>query len=88
MKALKERDIIIKGAGEMATGIACRLYRSGFRRLLMLETPFPLAVRRQVSFCEAVHDGVKAVEGIESMRVDDGAGLRQCLGNGNDRRHG
>ena len=39
MKALKERDIIIKGAG--ATGIACRLDRSGFRRLLMLEPPFP-----------------------------------------------
>lgn len=77
MKALKERVIIMKGAGEMASGIACRLHRSGFRRLLMLETSFPLAVRREVSFCEAVHDGQKAVEGIEALRIEDGAGLAQ-----------
>ncbi|WP_243372703.1 selenium-dependent molybdenum cofactor biosynthesis protein YqeB [Geotalea sp. SG265] len=77
MKPLKERTIIMKGAGEMASGIACRLHRSGFYHLLMLETSFPLAVRREVSFCEAVHDGQKAVEGIEAVRIDDGAGLSQ-----------
>jgi xanthine dehydrogenase accessory factor len=68
---LKDRVIIIKGAGEQATGIACRLYRANFRRILMLETPSPLAVRRQVSFCEAVHDGSMTVEGIEAVRVFD-----------------
>ena len=36
----------------------------------MLETDNPLAVRREVSFCEAVHDGHKTVEGIEATRVD------------------
>lgn len=66
---LPERVIIIKGAGEQATGIACRLYRSNFKRILMLEIPAPLAVRRQVSFCEAVHDGSKIVEGIEAVHV-------------------
>ena len=59
----------------MATGVACRLHRSGFRRILMLETVFPLAVRREVSFCEAIHDGRKLVEGIEAVRIDDGTGL-------------
>jgi len=78
MIALKERMIIMKGAGEMASGIACRLHRSGFCRLLMLETSFPMAVRREVSFCEAVHDGQKAVEGIEAVRIDDGAGPAQA----------
>jgi xanthine dehydrogenase accessory factor len=68
---LKDRVIIIKGAGEQATGIACRLYRANFRRILMLETPSPLAVRRQVSFCEAVHDSSMAVEGIEAVRISD-----------------
>lgn len=67
---LKDRVIIIKGAGEQATGIACRLYRANFRCILMLEIPFPLAVRRQVSFCEAVHDGSMTVEGIEAVRVE------------------
>ena len=68
---LKDRVIIIKGAGEQATGIACRLYRANFRRILMLETPSPLAVRRQVSFCEAVHNSSMIVEGIEAVRIDD-----------------
>lgn len=68
---LKDRVIVIKGAGEQATGIACRLYRANFKRILMLETPSSLAVRRQVSFCEAVHGGCMAVEGIEAVRVFD-----------------
>ncbi len=73
MKTLDELDIIIKGAGEQATGIACRLHRANFKRILMLETPAPLAVRRQVSFCEAVHEKSMAVEGIEAVRVADEA---------------
>ncbi|MCD8351774.1 MAG: EF2563 family selenium-dependent molybdenum hydroxylase system protein [Planctomycetaceae bacterium] len=58
------RPIIIKGAGEMATGVAVRLYRAGFRHLLMLEVAQPMAVRRAVSFCEAVYDGEQSVEGV------------------------
>ena len=54
----------------MATGVACRLYRSHFTRILMLETPSPLAVRRRVSFCEAVHDRTTTVEGIEAVRIE------------------
>ena len=68
---LKDRVIIIKGAGEQATGIACRLYRANFRRILMLETSSPLAVRRQVSFCEAIHETSMTVEGIEAVRIGD-----------------
>jgi xanthine dehydrogenase accessory factor len=68
---LKDRIIVVKGAGEQATGIACRLYRANFRRILMLEIPAPLAVRRQVSFCEAIHDQSMTVEGIEAVRVVD-----------------
>ena len=54
-ETLTERIIIIKGAGDMATGVACRLYRANLKHILMLETPAPLAVRRLVSFCEAIH---------------------------------
>jgi xanthine dehydrogenase accessory factor len=68
-KTLKELTIVIRGAGEMASGISCRLYRANFRRILMLETEFPLAVRRQVSFCEAVHERKMIVEGIEALLV-------------------
>ncbi len=74
-QALKDRLILIRGAGEMATGVACRLYRANFRRILMLETPSPLAVRRRVAFCEAVHERTVWVEGIEAVRVDGEAEL-------------
>lgn len=69
-KRLWERVVVIRGAGEQASGIACRLYRANVRRILMLETEFPLAVRRLVSFCEAVHDGEMTVEGISAARAE------------------
>jgi xanthine dehydrogenase accessory factor len=66
----QDLTVLIKGAGEMASGVACRLFHSGFR-LLMTEAPQPLAVRRSVSFCEAVHEGTKSVEGITAVLVED-----------------
>lgn len=62
--------ILIKGAGEMATGVAVRLYQAGFTSLLLLETDKPLAVRRAVSFCEAIYDRKQEVEGIPAERLD------------------
>jgi xanthine dehydrogenase accessory factor len=53
----------------MATGVAVRLYRANFKRILILETDSPLAVRRQVSFCEAIHENSMTVEGIEAVRI-------------------
>jgi xanthine dehydrogenase accessory factor len=67
---LPELIIAIKGAGEMASAIAWRLFQARMRRMVMMEIPNPLAVRRAVSFCEAIHDGVMAVEGVEAQRVD------------------
>lgn len=67
---MEQFDIIIKGAGEMASGVAVRLYHAGFRRLLLLETAQPAAVRRLVSFCEAVYDGEQTVEGVTVRRAD------------------
>jgi xanthine dehydrogenase accessory factor len=59
----------IKGAGDIATGVAVRLKRSGFSKIFMMEVESPLAVRRAVSFCEAVHDGRTVVEGIAAVRA-------------------
>ena len=56
--------ILLRGGGDIATGIALRLYRSGFRRLIILETAHPMAVRRRVAFSEAVYEGLCTVEGI------------------------
>lgn len=61
----------IKGGGEMATGIAVRLKRAGFSRIFMMEIEHPLAVRRMVSFCEAIHDGKTVVEDVEAVRTQN-----------------
>ena len=66
---LTELSILMKGAGEMASGVAWRLHRAGFKRICMLEVPTPLAVRRRVSFCEAVYEGVMQVEGIKAEHI-------------------
>ena len=55
--------IVIRGAGDLATGIALRLYRAGFS-LVMTDLPEPTAVRRTVSFSEAVRLGRTEVEGV------------------------
>ncbi len=60
--------VLLRGAGEMASGIAHRLHRSGFP-VLMTELPEPLAVRRGVCFCEAVWEGTARVEGVCGRRV-------------------
>jgi xanthine dehydrogenase accessory factor len=61
--------ILIKGAGEMATGVAHRLYMANIRRIVMTEIPEPLAVRRTVAFSEAVWDGSAEVEGVRAELV-------------------
>ncbi|GAB6112781.1 selenium-dependent molybdenum cofactor biosynthesis protein YqeB [Desulfomicrobium salsuginis] len=67
---LNERVIAIKSGGEMASAIVWRLYHARLRRIVILETKHPLAVRRTVSFCEAVHDGACMVEDVRGVRID------------------
>ena len=78
---LRTVHIGIKGAGEMASAIAWRLWMANVKCIFMMELPHPLAVRRGVSFCEAVHDGHKTIEGITLCglmphRISRGSGKR------------
>ncbi len=59
--------VLIKGAGEMASAIAWRLYMANIRRICMLELERPLCVRREVSFCRALESGPAAVESVEAV---------------------
>lgn len=61
--------IVIRGAGDLASGVAMRLQRAGLP-VVMCELPSPLAVRRLVSFSEAVYQGACTVEEIAGQRVD------------------
>ncbi len=60
--------VLIKGAGEVASGVAHRLFRSHFR-VCMTEIHQPQAVSRGVAFCEVIHDGEKEVEGVIAKLV-------------------
>ena len=67
---IKKKNLLIicRGAGDLATGIIHRLHRAG-HRVIALETDYPAAIRRQVSFCEAVYDRSAAVEGVTARLV-------------------
>ena len=67
---MKRNDlIVVRGGGDLATGIVHRLWSAGLR-VLVLETAHPAAIRRQVSLCEAVYEGETAVEGMRGIRVE------------------
>ncbi len=70
-KNFSEMKVLVKGGGEMATGVVHRLARSGFR-VCITEISEPLAVRREVAFCEAVFEGRKEVEGLVARRAANG----------------
>ena len=71
--------ILIRGGGDLATGVAIRLIRSGLR-VVVTELAKPLAVRRTVSFAEAVYSGEITVEGYTARRVDDPSDSLRILG--------
>jgi xanthine dehydrogenase accessory factor len=61
--------IIIKGVGDLASGVAHRLHQAGFA-ILITELPQPLVVRRTVAFAAAVHDGAMVIEAVRACRVN------------------
>jgi xanthine dehydrogenase accessory factor len=67
-KSLRELTVLIRGAGEMASGVAHRLRQSHFK-ICMMEILHPLAVRRGVAFSEAVYEGEKEVDGIRAKLI-------------------
>jgi len=69
--------VVIRGGGDIATGVIQKFYRSGIR-LLVLETEKPTAIRRSVALCEAVYDGVATVEDVSCARVTSLSELDKC----------
>lgn len=64
--------ILIRGGGDLASGVALRLYKAGMR-VVITELPQPLAVRRLVCFSEAVYAREIEIEGVIGRRVSDGS---------------
>ena len=72
---MKNVKVLIKGAGEMATGIAHRLFMANIRHIVMIEVAKPVTVRRTVAFSEAVYLGRMEVEGVRAQCILSPAGI-------------
>ena len=70
--------VIIKGSGDLASGIALRLHHAGFQ-IAMTEIATPLSVRRTVCFSRAVYEGFAQVEDVSAELVDSEAGMRNAF---------
>jgi xanthine dehydrogenase accessory factor len=66
--AIEHLVVLIRGGGDIASGVAHRLSRCRFK-VVMTEVAHPLAVRREVSFSEAVFEGEKTVEGLTAKLI-------------------
>lgn len=73
--------VLIRGAGDIATGIALRLYRSGLR-VAMTDLPRPTAIRRTVCFSQAIVLGETTVEGVRAVRADTASQALERLAEG------
>lgn len=56
-------NVVIRGGGDLATGVAHRLFKSGMK-VIITEVTEPLVIRRTVAFASAVHEGEFTVEGV------------------------
>jgi xanthine dehydrogenase accessory factor len=61
--------ILVRGGGDLATGVVLRLHRAGMK-VVITELAQPLAVRRTVSFAEAIYEGRQTVEGVTARLVE------------------
>lgn len=79
---MKKPLIIVRGGGDLATGTIHKLWAAGFP-VLVLETEYPAAVRRQVAVCEAVYDGEAEIEGMKAMRIASAEEAERVIHSGN-----
>lgn len=70
--------IIVRGAGDIATGTIYRLYKAGFR-VIALDIEAPTVIRRTVAFAQAIHDGTAVVEGVMARRCESIEEACYCL---------
>jgi xanthine dehydrogenase accessory factor len=66
--SFSELKVLIRGGGEMASGIALRLHQCHLK-VLITEVAAPTAVRRTVAFAEAIYDGSQTIEGVKAIKV-------------------
>ena len=74
---LKDIKVLLKGGGDLASGIGYRLKRAGFK-LLIVEKPEPTAIRRTVSFASVIYQDELEIEGVTGKKVMNFKELEEC----------
>ena len=69
--------VVVKGGGDLGTGVAWRLHRCGFN-VLVTEVAQPTAIRRTVAFASAIFDGQVTVEGEPARLVEHASQVQDC----------
>jgi len=78
---LEDILVVIKGGGDLATGVAHRLHRAGMR-VVVTELAQPTVIRRAVAVASAVYEGQVEVEGLEARLVGSDQEIRAALAAG------
>ena len=73
---------VIRGAGDIATGVALRLWRAGIP-VVMTDLPRPTAIRRTVCFSQAIVLGTATVEDVTAVRAETAGEVPALLAAGN-----
>ncbi|MCG2768946.1 MAG: selenium-dependent molybdenum cofactor biosynthesis protein YqeB [Chloroflexota bacterium] len=73
--------VVVKGGGDLATGVAHRLHRVGMR-VVVTELARPMVIRRAVSFASAVFEGEIVVDGVRACLVDEVDAVHRLLDQG------
>ena len=77
MKQNSRYIVAVRGGGDIATGVVQKFFRAGFC-VVILETPKPTAIRRNVCLSEAVYEGKAEVEDIPAQRLESPEQLGEC----------
>lgn len=72
---------LIRGAGDIASGAAMRLWRCGID-VVMTDLARPTAIRRTVAFSDAIVHGETTVEGLRAVRAENAAEAKKLLREG------
>lgn len=73
--------MVIRGAGDLATGIALRLWRTHIQ-VVLTDIPQPTAIRRTVCFSQAIVHGETTVEGVTARMAGTADAARMLLAAG------
>lgn len=74
--------VIIKGAGDIASGIALRLFHSKIK-IIMTDLPKPTSIRRTVCFSQAIIDGTAVVEDVKAVFAKNTDEALKIMNDGN-----